>query len=149
MRIIVQRVKKAKVTVEETVTGEIQKGLLVLVGFESSDTENDYAFIINKIINLRIFSDEDDKMNRSVSDIFGGILIVPNFTLYGDVRKGNRPSFSDSCPVELAKGYYDRFMEMFEQRFPLVESGVFQGDMAVELINDGPVTIMLDSKKLF
>lgn len=149
MRIIVQRVKKAKVTVEKVITGEIQQGLVVLVGFEQSDTEHDFEFIINKVINLRIFSDKEDKMNQSVSEIFGGILIVPNFTLYGDVRKGNRPSFSASCPVELAKSYYERFMVMFEQRFPLVESGIFQADMAVELINDGPVTIMLDSKKLF
>lgn len=149
MRIIVQRVKEAKVTVEETVVGQIDKGLLVLVGFEEADSEKDFDFIINKIIHLRIFSDQEDKMNLSVEDLFGGILIVPNFTLYGDVRKGNRPSFSASCPVPLAKGYYESFLSILKERYFKVESGVFQGDMAVELINDGPVTIMLDSKKLF
>jgi D-tyrosyl-tRNA(Tyr) deacylase len=105
--------------------------------------------MIKKILGLRIFEDKEGKMNLSVLDIFGGILIVPNFTLYGDVRKGFRPSFSSSCPVELAKKYYDEFIEKITKSFPLVETGIFQADMKVNLLNDGPVTILLDSKRLF
>ena len=149
MRIIVQRVSRASVSVESEVVGEIRKGLMVLVGIEESDTKEDYDYISNKILGLRIFEDKEGKMNLSVQDIFGGILIVPNFTLYGDVRKGFRPSFTGACPVEKAKDYYDEFLEVVTKRFPLVEAGVFQADMEVELINDGPVTIMLDSKKMF
>jgi D-aminoacyl-tRNA deacylase len=149
MRIIVQRVTTAKVTVDQRIIGSIKAGILVLVGFELSDTDADDDFIINKLLGLRIFSDEQDKMNLSVMDVSGGILIVPNFTLYGDVRKGFRPSFSASCPVEIAKTYYERFAEKIQHAYSQVEFGVFQGDMAVELVNDGPVTILLDSKKLF
>lgn len=149
MRIIAQRVKKASVTVDKTVVGEIRQGLMVLVGFEEADTEADFDYITKKILGLRIFGDKDDKMNLSVKDIFGGVLIVPNFTLYGDVRKGFRPSFSASCPVVKAEDYYNRFVDRIGKEFPLVETGVFQADMDVELINDGPVTIMLDSKRLF
>lgn len=149
MRIIVQRVKEASVKVEDKIVGEIQKGLMVLVGFEESDTEKDYDYIANKILGLRIFADKDDKMNLSVKDVFGGVLIVPNFTLYGDVRKGFRPSFTASCPVVKAKDYYKAFMKRMAAEFPLVEAGIFQADMEVALINDGPITIMLDSKRLF
>lgn len=149
MRIIVQRVTKASVKVEGSIIGEIRKGLMVLIGFETSDTMTDYDYMINKILGLRIFEDKEGKMNLSVKDIFGGVLLVPNFTLYGDVRKGMRPSFTASCPVAEAKAYYDTFIHRFEMSFPLLETGVFQADMEVELINDGPVTIMLDSKRLF
>jgi len=149
MRIIVQRVKKASVTVNQELRGEIRKGLMVLVGFEESDTEKDYDYITKKILGLRIFEDQEGKMNLSVKDIFGGVLIVPNFTLYGDVRKGFRPSFTASCPVDKARDYYECFLKRLAGEFPLLETGVFQADMDVELINDGPVTIMLDSKRLF
>ncbi len=149
MRMIVQRAKEARVIVDGETIGEIRKGLMVLVGFEESDDDSDYEYIIKKILGLRIFEDKEGKMNLSVGDIFGGVLIVPNFTLYGDVRKGFRPSFTGSCPVQLAKDYYDRFMTLMTKAFPLVESGEFQADMDVQLINEGPVTIMLDSKRLF
>ncbi len=149
MRIIVQRVKKANVKVDKKIVGEIRKGLLVFVGFEESDTNVDYDYITKKILGLRIFEDKEEKMNLSVKDVFGGVLIIPNFTLYGDVRKGFRPSFMASCPVMKAKDYYETFIQRVNKEFPLVESGVFQADMEVELINDGPVTIMIDSKKLF
>ena len=149
MRIIVQRVSEASVSVDSEVVGEIRNGLMVLVGLEESDTTIDYEYITNKILGLRIFEDKEGKMNLSVQDIFGGVLIVPNFTLYGDVRKGFRPSFTASCPVAKARGYYNEFLEVMTKHFPLVEAGVFQADMKVSLVNDGPVTIMLDSKKLF
>ncbi len=149
MRIIVQRVSEASVTVGEEVVGEIRKGIMVLVGIEESDTRDDYDYITNKILGLRIFEDKEGKMNLSVKDIFGGVLIVPNFTLYGDVRKGFRPSFTASCPVAKAKDYYNEFLDVVTQSFPLVEAGIFQADMKVALVNDGPVTIMLDSKRLF
>lgn len=149
MRIIVQRVSEASVSVDSEVVGEIRKGLVVLVGIEESDTRENYDYITNKILGLRIFEDKEGKMNLSVQDIFGGVLIIPNFTLYGDVRKGFRPSFSASCPVAKAKNYFAEFLEVMTKRFPLVEVGVFQADMKVALVNDGPVTIMLDSKKLF
>lgn len=149
MRIIVQRVSEASVSVDSEIVGEIRKGLMVLVGLEESDTREDYDYITNKILGLRIFEDKEGKMNFSVQEVFGGVLIVPNFTLYGDVRKGFRPSFSSSCPVAKAKEYYDEFLAVITKRFPLVEAGVFQADMKVALVNDGPVTIMLDSKKLF
>jgi len=149
MRIIVQRVLEASVSVDSEVVGEVRKGLLVLVGIEESDTREDYDYITNKVLGLRIFEDMEGKMNLSVQDVFGGVLIIPNFTLNGDVRKGFRPSFSASCPVAKAKDYYDEFLEVMTKRFPLVEAGVFQADMKVALVNDGPVTIMLDSKRLF
>lgn len=149
MRIIVQRVSQASVTVEDNIVGEIKKGLMVLVGFEKEDTQVDYDYIANKITGLRIFEDKEGKMNLSVQDVFGGVLIIPNFTLYGDVRKGFRPSFTGSAPVPEAKHHYDAFLQRFQGYFPLVESGVFQADMKVALVNDGPVTIMLDSKRLF
>lgn len=149
MRIVVQRVSEASVKVNSEIVGEIRKGIMVLVGLEESDTKTDYEFIANKILGLRIFEDKEGKMNLSVQDVFGGVLIVPNFTLYGDVRKGFRPSFITACPVDKAKDYYDEFLEVLSKRFPLVEAGVFQADMKVSLVNDGPITIMLDSKKLF
>lgn len=149
MRIIVQRVSEASVAVDNEIVGEIRMGLMVLVGLEESDTREDYEYITKKILGLRIFEDKEGKMNLSVQDVFGGVLIVPNFTLYGDVRKGFRPSFTASCPVAKAKDYYNEFLHVVTKSFPLVEAGVFQADMKVSLVNDGPVTIMLDSKKLF
>jgi D-tyrosyl-tRNA(Tyr) deacylase len=149
MRIVVQRVNQASVIVNEKTIGEIRKGLLVFAGFEASDRDGDYDYIMNKIIGLRVFEDQEGKMNLSVSDIFGGILVVPNFTLYGDVRKGFRPSFTGSSPVEEAREQFRGFQKLFSERFPLVEYGEFQADMEVRAVNDGPITIMLDSKRLF
>ncbi|HHX62193.1 MAG TPA: D-tyrosyl-tRNA(Tyr) deacylase [Epulopiscium sp.] len=149
MRAVVQRVSKASVTVDSQVIGEIQKGLLVLVGIKADDTEKDMEYIINKIQGLRIFEDEDGKMNISVKDIMGSILIVPNFTLYGDARKGARPSFMASGSIEEAEKKYEMFIKKLKLAYDLVETGEFQADMQVELLNDGPVTILLDSEKLF
>lgn len=149
MRAVVQRVSKACVTVDNKTIGEIQCGLLVLVGIKADDTEKDMDYIINKIQGLRIFEDEDGKMNISVKDIKGSILIVPNFTLYGDARKGARPSFIASGSIEEAEKKYALFIKKLEQVDVPVEKGEFQADMQVELLNDGPVTILLDSEKVF
>ena len=149
MRAVVQRVSHALVTVENKTIGEIQKGLLVLVGIKASDTEKDMDYIINKIQNLRIFEDTAGKMNISLKDIGGSMLIVPNFTLYGDARKGARPSFMASGPIEEAEEKYDRLVEKLKTTDIQIETGEFQADMQVNLTNDGPVTILLDSDKLF
>ena len=149
MRAVVQRVSHALVTVENKTIGEIQKGLLVLVGIKASDTEQDMDYIINKIQNLRIFEDAEGKMNISVKDIGGGILIVPNFTLYGDARKGARPSFMASGSIEEAEKKYNRLIEKLRAIEIPLETGKFQADMQINLTNDGPVTILLDSDKVF
>ncbi len=149
MRAVVQRVSKASVTVDNKVIGDIQCGLLVLVGIKADDTEKDMDYIINKMQGLRIFEDEDGKMNISVKDIGGSILIVPNFTLYGDARKGARPSFMASGSIEEAENKYGMFVKKLEVLEIPVEMGEFQADMQVELVNDGPVTILLDSDKVF
>ena len=149
MRAVVQRVSSASVTVDNNVIGKIEQGLLVLVGIKASDTEKDMNYIINKIQALRIFEDDQGKMNISVKDIGGSILIVPNFTIYGDARKGARPSFIASGHVEEAKKKYDIFVSKLKNIDVPVEMGEFQADMKVQLVNDGPVTILLDSDKLF
>ena len=149
MRAVVQRVSKATVTVDNTIIGKIEQGLMVLVGIKASDTEKDMEYIINKIQGLRIFEDEEGKMNISVKDIGGSILIVPNFTLYGDARKGARPSFMASGSIEEAEKKYGIFIQKLEGLDIPIETGEFQADMQVELVNDGPVTILLDSDKLF
>lgn len=149
MRAVVQRVSSAMVTVDNKVIGKIEKGLLVLVGIKDSDTEKDMEYIINKIQALRIFEDSEGKMNISVKDIQGSILIVPNFTLYGDARKGARPSFVASGNVDEAQQKYEIFISKLKSTPIPVETGEFQADMKVELVNDGPVTILLDSDKLF
>ncbi len=149
MRAVVQRVSKASVTVDNKVIGKIDCGLLVLVGIKADDTEKDMDYIINKLQGLRIFEDEEGKMNISVKDIKGSILIVPNFTLYGDARKGARPSFMASGSIEEAEKKYELFIKKIEKADVPVEMGEFQADMQVELVNDGPVTILLDSGKEF
>lgn len=149
MRAVVQRVLQASVVVEDQKIAEIQKGLLVLVGIKADDNEKDMTYIINKILGLRIFEDDAGKMNLSVRDIQGKVLIVPNFTLYGNAIKGMRPSFIASGSVEDAEIKYRTFLQKFsEEGFPFA-TGEFQADMKVSLINDGPVTILLDSTKLF
>lgn len=149
MRAVVQRVSKASVTVDNKIIGEIQKGLVGLVGIKADDTEKDMEYIINKIQGLRIFEDREGKMNISVKDIKGSILIIPNFTLYGDARKGARPSFMASASIEEAQKKYDLFIKKLKMTDLPVEMGEFQADMQVALVNDGPVTILLDSEKLF
>ncbi|NLI89372.1 MAG: D-tyrosyl-tRNA(Tyr) deacylase [Epulopiscium sp.] len=149
MRAVVQRVSEASVTVDNEVIGQIGQGLLVLVGIKASDSEKDMDYIINKLQGLRIFEDNDGKMNISVKDVEGSILIVPNFTLYGDARKGARPSFIAAGGIEEAHQKYDIFVEKLQSIDIPVEFGEFQADMQVNLINDGPVTILLDSDKMF
>lgn len=149
MRAIVQRVSEASVTVDGSDVASIGRGLLVLVGFHREDTGKDTEYMISKIIGLRIFYDEGGSMNLSVNDVNGGILIVSQFTLYGDARKGRRPSFSDSMPPAEAAEFYDAFIEKFRSAYGNMKSGRFGADMQVSLVNSGPVTIMLDSFRGF
>lgn len=151
MRAVVQRVSRCSVTVDNRITGSINSGLLVLLGVSTKDTQKDLDYIVDKVLNMRIFCDDNDKMNLSVQDISGDIMDVSQFTLYGDVRKGRRPSFSASAPADTAKSWYEKFVETLRQIYKLgnIATGIFQADMDVELLNDGPVTILLDSEKLF
>ena len=149
MRAVVQRVSRARVEVEAEPTGEIGPGLLVLLGVGEGDSEIDTAYLADKIAALRIFEDAGGKMNLSVSDIGGGVLVVSQFTLYGDVRKGRRPSFDSAAPPAEANRLYELFCELLRTKGLEVGTGVFQAMMDVELVNQGPVTILLDSRKLF
>ncbi|NLY85169.1 MAG: D-tyrosyl-tRNA(Tyr) deacylase [Tissierellia bacterium] len=149
MRAVVQRVSQASVKVDEKIVGEINKGLLVLLGVGREDTVADLEYLVNKIVGLRIFEDENDKMNLSLLDIKGELLVVSQFTLYGDVRKGKRPSFTDSAPPEVAEEMYLKFIDKCAEMGIKTEKGIFGANMKVSLINDGPVTILLDSKKTF
>lgn len=149
MRAVVQRVKYASVKVENEITGKIDKGLLVFLGVCDEDTQEDIEYLGEKITGLRIFEDENGKMNLSVSDIQGEILVVSQFTLYGDCRKGKRPSFIQAGNPNYANEMYEKFMAYIKTKGFDVKRGIFGADMKVELLNDGPVTILLDSKKLF
>ena len=149
MRAVVQRVSRAKVTVNEATIGEIGLGLLVLLGVGHSDTEADATYLVEKIAGLRVFEDQDGKMNRSVQDVGGSVLAVSQFTLYGDVRRGKRPSFEAAAPPEHARQLYDFFVGRIQALGLRCETGRFQEMMRVELVNEGPVTILLDSAKLF
>lgn len=149
MRAVVQRVKKSSVTVDEKITGEIGKGLMVLIGVEDGDTEKDADYIADKVCGLRIFEDEQGKMNLSVEDIKGEVLAVSQFTLFADARKGRRPSFIKAAAPDEANALYRKVIEKIESRNINVEEGVFQAEMMVEIHNDGPVTILLDSGKMF
>ena len=149
MRAVVQRVSQAQVTVDQQVCGAIQQGLLVLLGVHRNDTDKDLLWLVDKIQHLRIFEDEQGLMNRSLVDIHGQLLVVSQFTLYGDCRKGRRPSWNEAAPPALAKELYERFLDYCRQRDIPTESGVFQAMMDVSLTNDGPVTILLDSHKIF
>jgi D-tyrosyl-tRNA(Tyr) deacylase len=142
-------VTRGKVTVDGEVTGEIKHGLVVLLGVARDDTKEDADYLAPKIIALRIFDDAEGKMNVSVKDIDGGLLIVSQFTLYGDVRRGLRPSWSDAAAPEIAEPLYDYFVESSRKLLGRVETGSFRKMMQVELVNDGPVTILLDSRKTF
>ena len=145
MRAVIQRTGYASVNVDGKIVGEIGKGIMALVGFEPTDDEKVMDYMLDKTVNLRIFEDENDKMNLSLRDIDGELLIVPNFTLYGDARRGRRPGYSDA-----AEEMFRRFVEKAEQAgLKKVKSGIFQADMKVELLNDGPITILLDSDRNF
>lgn len=149
MRAVVQRVSQARVEVDGQVTGAITAGLLVLLGVHRNDTDKDLVWMADKIRHLRIFEDEQGLMNRSLDDVHGQLLVVSQFTLYGDCRKGRRPSWNEAAPPELAKQFYDRFIDVCRERAIPTEAGIFQAMMEVSLTNDGPVTILLDSHKIF
>ncbi len=149
MRAVVQRVTSASVSVEEQVEGQIGKGLLVYLGVEEGDEQKDVTYIAEKICNLRIFEDENEKMNRSLLDVQGSILAISQFTLLGDCRKGRRPSFSRAGKPEEANHLYEKFVEACAALGVSMETGVFQAHMMVSSINDGPVTLMIDSNKAF
>jgi len=150
MRSVVQRVTRAQVSVDGAVVGAIGPGLCVLVGAGAGDGEPDLAYTADKIVNLRIFPDDDGKMNRSVVDRGGGVLLISQFTLYGDARKGRRPAFVDALEPVAAERLYDQLVARVRSLgVAEVATGVFRADMAVELVNDGPVTILLDSRKQF
>src|SRR3989442_8370831 len=149
MRAVVQRVTRAKVTVNQEIVGEIGNGLVVLLGIARDDTKLDAAYLVEKISSLRIFDDDEGKMNLSVKDVNGAMLIVSQFTLYGDVRRGLRPSCIDAAAPEVAEPLYDFFVRQARTLIDDVATGSFRAMMKVELINDGPVTILLDSRKLF
>jgi len=149
MRFVCQRVSHAKVEVEGKVVGEIERGLLVYLGVGKGDTADDAQFIAGKLVNLRIFADEAGKMNRSVMDIGGKILLISNFTLHGDCRKGRRPGFDAAADPSLAEQFYEKVADLIAESGVAVEKGVFGGYMQVTSQNDGPVTFLLDSSRLF
>jgi len=149
MRAVVQRVSHARVTVEDQVIGEIQTGLLILLGVAKADSESDATYLAEKICGLRVFEDDQGKMNRSVLDVGGSLLAVSQFTLYGDLRRGKRPSFDDAATPEKARQLYELFVERVRAAGLRCETGKFQTMMKVELANEGPVTILLDSEKAF
>ena len=146
MRVVLQRVSHASVTVEEKVIGKIQRGFLLLVGVTHDDAMEDMEYLVRKIVQMRIFEDEEGKLNRSIQDIGGEILSVSQFTLYADTKKGNRPSFSKAAPGDVAIKMFEQFNGLLRDTGIHVETGQFGADMKVELLNDGPVTILLDSK---
>lgn len=145
MRAVIQRVKQAKVTVNDEITGEIASGIVVLLGVSNDDAESDARFLVDKIVNLRIFNDTEGKMNLSLLDISGSLLVVSQFTLYADTRKGRRPSYIEAAPPQKANELYEYFVEESRKLISNVQTGRFQAMMDVELINDGPVTIILES----
>jgi D-tyrosyl-tRNA(Tyr) deacylase len=145
MRLVIQRVKESKVTVNGSTTGSIRSGLLVLIGISREDTRAEADYMVDKLLGLRIFPDDSGKMNRNIVESGGGLLLVSQFTLYGDCRKGRRPSFDRAAPPAMAQTLYEYFVESARKGTVPVETGVFQATMEVYLINDGPVTILLDS----
>ncbi|MCP4145256.1 MAG: D-tyrosyl-tRNA(Tyr) deacylase [bacterium] len=144
MRCVIQRVSQAKVIVDNSIVGSIEDGMVVLVAFAAEDSDAELSWMANKIPSLRLFNDSDGRINLSLSEIDGSILLVSQFTLYGDCRKGNRPSFVGSAKPELAMELYAKFGEMLREKWSKVEEGIFGASMQVDLINDGPVTVILD-----
>ena len=144
MRVVLQRVSSARVSVAGRVAGRIEQGLLLLVGFTAADSEDSLSWMADKVLGLRIFPDEQGKMNRSLAEVNGGLLVVSQFTLYGDARKGRRPSFVEAASSEIAVPLYERFVELLRATGRPVETGEFGAMMEVELVNDGPVTLILE-----
>jgi D-tyrosyl-tRNA(Tyr) deacylase len=149
MRAVIQRVSRASVKIDGAIHGEISHGMLVLLGIRGSDAISDLQWLAEKVVHLRIFEDQQGKMNKSLADIDGEMLIISQFTLYGDCRKGRRPGFSSAASPEIAEPLYRRFIEEVKNRQIKVATGIFQASMEVELVNDGPVTLLLDSEKQF
>jgi|SRR5688572_3516302 len=149
MRMVVQRVSRASVRVDGELAGSIGAGLAILLGIKKDDTIADAEYLVDKALGLRIFPDGDDKMNRSLVEAGGAVLVVSQFTLYGDVKKGRRPSFEKAASPELARDLYEKFVELLRGKGLHVKTGVFQAMMQVELVNEGPVTILVDSEKAF
>ena len=148
MRAVVQRVKKSHVETDNKIVGEIGKGLMVLLGISEDDKIEDVEYMVEKIVNLRIFEDDENKLNLSLLDVGGEILVVSQFTLYGDCRKGRRPSFVRAARPEKAQELYDLFISKLKEKNIKTESGIFQADMTVHIENDGPVTLIIDSEKI-
>jgi len=147
MRVVLQRVKRASVTVEGNITGAIEEGLLVLLGIEEADTLEDMNWLSSKLVNLRIFNDEQGVMNRSLLEVGGGLLLVSQFTLFAATKKGNRPSYSRAAPPAIAVPIYEKMIELLSAELGKpIQTGVFGADMKVDLLNDGPVTIIMDTK---
>lgn len=146
MRIVIQRVSHASVTVDSKIIGKIGEGILILLGVADGDTDEDIKYLADKALGLRIFRDENDKMNLSVADIGGEVLVVSQFTLYGDCRKGKRPSFDKAGKPDFAEEMYEKFLAYVKETYGKVEHGIFGADMKVELLNNGPVTLIIDSK---
>lgn len=147
MRVVIQRVKNASVEIDNKVNGKIHTGFLVLLGIASTDTKQDVDYLVKKVVHLRVFSDENDKMNLALKDINGELLVISQFTLYGNCKDGNRPSFIEAARPDVAIPLYEYFVEECKKQIPVVETGVFGADMKVSLLNDGPVTIIIESKK--
>ena len=147
MRVVIQRVKNASVEIDGNVNGKINTGFLVLLGIASTDTKQDVDYLVKKVVNLRVFSDENDKMNLSLKDVNGELLVISQFTLYGNCREGNRPSFIEAAKPDVAIPLYEYFVEECKKQISVVETGVFGADRKVSLLNDGPVTIIIESKK--
>lgn len=147
MKAVIQRVSHAQVSVDNEIVGKIERGLLILLGIGHNDSDEDIEYLVRKIIHLRIFNDTDSKMNLSIKDIDGDVLIISQFTLYADTKKGNRPSYIQAAQPIIAKNLYEKFLLHFEKEFDKkIKAGIFGADMKVELLNDGPVTIIIDSK---
>ena len=145
MRLVVQRVTESNVKVDHKIVGQIKKGFLVLLGIKSTDTKEDADYLVRKLINLRVFSDENDKMNLALKDVNGELLLISQFTLYGEcIKSGNRPSFTDAARPEEAIPLYEYFISECKKQIPVVETGEFGADMKVSLLNDGPVTIIIE-----
>lgn len=149
MRAIIQRVTKSNLYIDKKLYSSINQGFLVLLAVENNDEIEDLEYIAKKTLGLRVFSDSEGKMNLSINDVGGEIMVVSQFTLYGDARKGNRPSFTNSAKGEKAEDFYEKFIEKMKENIEVVETGVFGADMQIELVNDGPVTIQLDSSKIY